>query len=140
MLRFLIRGCLGSDLSFTFCGENGGKKIGFRPTLTYKLSMSMAEITTFARMQAWYRSYEPIKRGLAISNTDFSSKWKYILGPKITTLREQGLSPILKTWNTRPQQVPIKFIPAFKVPSEVSIQGAASLIHRFEFSHVGSLW
>ena len=41
--------------------------------------------------------------------------------PKITILRVQGLSSILKKWNTRPQQVPINFIPAFRVPSEVSI-------------------
>ena len=77
-----------------FVVKNGGEKIGFRPTLTYKLGMTMAEITTFVVLQARYRSYEPTKRVSAISSTDFSSKWKYTPGPKITILREQGLSSI----------------------------------------------
>ena len=81
----------------------------------------MSALATFVVLQVCYRSYEPTKRVSTIFNVNFSSKWKYTLGPKITILREQGLSSILKKWNTRPQQVPINFIPAFRVPSEVSI-------------------
>ena len=81
----------------------------------------MAEITTFVHMQVWYRSYEPTKRVSAISNSSFSRKWKYTLGPKNHDFKGARAVFNFKKWNTRPQQVPIKFIPAFRVPSEASI-------------------